>query len=89
MLDNREISIAVWIAALFLFAFAQTGVRKASVGVVKAAFAWQIVLCAAAMTAYVARIVFALREVGFWDSGNLKATILWSLTAAPVMVSRV
>lgn len=86
MLDNREISGALWLAIFLGWAFSNEEVRKASVGVAKAALAWKIVLCVPMMAAYVAMVVLALRSVGFWNTGNLKVTVLWSLTAALAMV---
>lgn len=85
MLDNREISVVVWLAIFFAWAFSKEEVRKASVGVVKAALAWKIVLCVFMMAAYVAMVVLTLRSVGLWNTVNLKATVIWGLTAAPAM----
>lgn len=38
------------------------------------------------MAAYVAMVVLALYSVGLWNTGNLKVTFLWSLTAGLAMV---
>jgi hypothetical protein len=86
VLDNREISVVLWLTIFLVWAFSKEEVRKASVGVAKAALAWKIVLCISMMAVYVAMVVLALYSVGLWNTGNLKVTFLWSLTAALAMV---
>lgn len=85
MFDNREISIVIWLAIFLVWMLSKEEVRKASVGVAKAALAWKIILCVFMMSAYVAMVVLALRTAGLWNTGNLKATVIWSLTATPAM----
>jgi len=89
MLDNREISAAFWLTLFLAWGFSKAPVRKAALNVVKAALAWKIVLCVSMMTAYVTLTVFLLHALGLWSIGNLKATVLWALTAALVMVFNV
>lgn len=69
-----------------MWAFSKEEVREASIGVAKAALAWKIVLCVSLMAAYVAMLVLALRTAELWNIDNLKATVLWGLTAAFAMV---
>lgn len=89
MLDNREISVVVWLGLFLMWAFSMKEVRKSIVTIVKAALAWKIVLCVSMVAAYVAMVVLALRTVGLWDMGSLKATVLWTLTVAVAMVFEV
>ena len=86
MLDNRELSIAVWLAVFLAWGFSKPEVRKAGAGIVRAALAWKIALCALMMALYIALTVFGLSAAGLWGVSQLKATILWVFTAALVMV---
>ena len=89
MLDNREISVAVWLAIFLAWGLSRAEVRKAGVNVVRAFLAWKIVLCFSMMAVYIALTVLALRAVSIWDTCNLKGTVLWAFTAALVMVFEV
>ncbi len=86
MVDNREIAVLVWLTVFLLWAFSIAEVRKAAVGVVRAALAWKIVLSVAMMVTYVTLVVLALWRMGLWHLDNLKGTVLWFLTAALVML---
>lgn len=86
MLDNREIAITIWFALFLAWGFLSAPVRKAAASVIKAALARKIVFSVCMMTAYITLTVLALRACGLWGISNLKATVLWVLTAALVMV---
>lgn len=79
----------VWLGVFLVWAFSIGEVRKASVEIVKMALAWKIVFCVSMMAAYVAMVILALRTVGLWNMGSLKATVLWTLTVAVAMVFEV
>lgn len=89
MVDNREISLVVWLAIFFVWAFSKGEVRKDIISVAKAALAWKIVLSVFMMAAYVTVLVLVLRSAGLWNAGNLKVTLLWGFTAAFAMVADV
>lgn len=86
MLDNREISIAVWLGITLAWGCSKGEIRKAGCGIVRAALRWKILLCMSMMAIYIALMVLVLHVAGVWGLGQLKATILWALTAALVMV---
>jgi len=86
MLNNREIAVLVWLGVFLAWAVSQAKIREAILGVLRAALTWKIVVPVLMMATYVALVVLGLRELGFWDLNNLKATVLWFLTAGLVMI---
>lgn len=89
MLDNREISLLIWLTLFLAWAISQKKIRRALLSVVKAAFKPWLFSGFALMLIYITSCVLFLWLVGVWDVSNLKATILWSLTAAALMVGKV
>lgn len=86
MLNNREIAVLVWLGVVLAWAVSQAKIRQATLGVLRAALAWKIVLPVLMLATYVGLVVLGLRELGFWALNNLKATVLWFLTAGILMI---
>lgn len=89
MLDNREIAIAIWLSLFAYCALRVPGVRSNCPGVLKALLNRQILSAFVLMASYVYGLVILLQMAGVWGIGDVKATILWTMTAAVVMVSEV
>lgn len=87
--NNREIALAIWLLIFMAWGITKPSVRKSSYDVVKA-FAHRLILIPLALMAiYIALLVYGLHEVGVWDRGQLKNTIVWSLSVAAVSLFRI
>ncbi len=89
MLDNRDISILVWLAVFSLWAGSKAEVRKAAANVVRAALTWKLLLPIWLIAGYVALAVYLLQRFDLWDFTDLKTTVLWFFSAGLVMVFEV
>jgi len=86
LLNNREISILIWLVLIICWAVSIRSVRKGFRGILKAALHWKIVSCVLSLLVYVSIIAFSLDGWQLWGFENLKATILWTCTAGFGMV---
>lgn len=86
MFNNREISIGFWAAVFFLWCLTKPQIRESCVSFVKAALARKLILNFSLMAIYIVGVVIILELSGIWKVGNVKATIEWTIVAAPVMV---
>jgi len=81
-LNNREISTAIWLIIIFLWAMSISGVRRAIRDLLKIFFNKKIVFPLIAMLVYIFLIVMAFKKIGFWDISATKDTVLWTLGSA-------
>ena len=86
MLNNRELAALIWIGAAVLCAFSRPSVRESSVGVVKAFLKPQVLIAFAAMLAWVALELSVGVQLALWNLALAKATILWTLGSAGVLL---
>ncbi len=86
MLNNRELAALIWISAGVVWAFSKTSVRKSFVGVIKAFFKPQILLPLVAMFAWVGLELWVGVRLALWSTALAKATILWTLGSAGVLL---
>jgi hypothetical protein len=77
--STREISIAVWAAAFFVWATAKPDIRRSFGNVIRAAAHWKIIALVLFVVAYAAAEVALLYVIGFWRLDLLKNTIIWLL----------
>lgn len=87
-LNNREISILIWIVVFFLWALCQKKIRAAFVSVIKAFFAKKLVYGYLLMFLYIAMIIYPFYLLGFWGTHWIKNTILWAICIAFIMLMR-
>lgn len=85
-LDNRELALLYWMAAAFVWVLLTPAVRRSLGGVLKALSAKPILISLSLMVAYVWTEVMFLDAAGIWASNQLKATIIWAITTAAVML---
>ena len=78
MFNNREIALAIWITLGIAFAALKPSIRAAFHGVWKAFFRRMILVPFGLMVCYIVLVVLGLHEIGIWNLGQLKNTILWS-----------
>ena len=86
MLNNRELAALIWISAAVLWAFSKTSVRRSFVGVIKAFLKLQILLPLVAMFAWVGLELWVGVRLALWSTALAKATILWTLGSAGVLL---
>lgn len=75
--SNREISIIIWLAIFFLFAFTKKSVLKSFGHLISTFFQEKIIDIVLLMIIYVELIILGLALTGFWESSMLKDSILW------------
>lgn len=86
MLDNRELAGLIWLGAGILWALSQKKVRDSFAGVVNAFFRPQILVPLLAMLAWVGLELWVGVQLGFWNPGLTKGTILWTVGSAGVLL---
>lgn len=87
--NNREIAIGFWIAVALVAVMASTKTRNAGYGILKA-FAHRLILISLGlMASYIGLVVYGLHAAGLWDVGQLKNTLIWSVTVATVGLFRI
>ncbi len=85
-LNNREISIIIWIVIFSIWALTQKKVRAASVSVIKAFFAKKFVYGYLLMFFYIVMIIYPFYFLGLWGVFWIKNTILWIICIAFIML---
>ena len=83
-LDNREVSLAFWLAIAVTFMVAKRELRSALINLVRSFFAWRLAIVWVLLTIYVWCETRLLGRMGIWDDSHLKATIVWGVTVAVV-----
>ena len=85
-LNNRELSIIIWIMIFSIWVLTQKKVRAASVPLIKAFFAKKLVYGYLLMLLYIAIIIYPFYFIGIWGFFWIKNTILWIICIAFVML---
>ncbi len=75
--NNREISIGIWLIALFIWMIYKKETRVALGHLIKTFFAWKLTIFYMAMLFYIVIIVFALYSIEIWKWSLTTSTILW------------
>lgn len=89
LFNSREIAIGIWLLVLFCYAALHSTVRVAFVGLWKAFCCRQILVSLGLVAGYIILTIIGLFQVGVWDLGQFKNTILWSLSVAIVSLFRI
>ena len=87
--NNREIALAIWLLVAVVFAASPKSVRAAFQGLWQAFCRKKILMPLGMMAVYIALVVFGLHKIGLWDWGQLKNTILWSISVAAISLFRI
>jgi len=87
-MTSRETATAIWLFFLLIFVLRNKVLREGLGAVLTVIFRgpvrrWSILLCL-----YVILLCIGLSELGLWNSGDLKATLIWLPTAGLYMVYR-
>jgi hypothetical protein len=86
MLNNRELAALVWIGVAVLGVFSKASVRGSFIGVIKAFFKLQILLPLLAMFAWIGLELWVGVQLALWSIALAKASILWTLGSAGVLL---
>jgi hypothetical protein len=84
--SNRELAIAIWILVAIIGSLTHHKIRKSLFHLLKAFFAWKLVLSYVFMFSYVALILLSLHALGIWRLTHLPITMLWIVCVAFVML---
>ncbi len=86
--NNREISLAIWIAVALLWALSKSEIRHSSRDLLAATTKVKILAPSGIMAIYVWGIAAVLARVGLWNSGLLKDTLLWFIGTALILFGK-
>jgi len=85
ILDNREISIIIWLGILFLWFLFKKDSRRSINAVLNSLTQKAIFISLVLMCFYVGGIIYLLSYWGMWDIFNLSDTVVWFFGSAFVM----
>jgi hypothetical protein len=85
VLDNREISILIWLGVLFLLLLFRKGFRKSLIAVLRSLTQKNIAITMLFMILYVCLSIYVLHRLNFWDLSNLSVTVIWFIGVALVL----
>ena len=85
-LDNREIAVGFWLVVALALVFRKSKVRRSFASVGRALLAKPILIGITLMIVYVTVEVTVLSLLGIWALSQLKATIIWGVTVAAIML---
>jgi len=85
-LNNREISITIWILVFIIWGITQHKIRHSFSSLVKSFFAWTLTISYVVMFFYIAIMLLVLNFLGIWQVSHIVITILWILSVAFVML---
>jgi hypothetical protein len=89
-LNNREITVIIWLFILFAWLMSWKTVRKSFHGVFTILLHRQIVTILLLMVIYVLLLVLGLERVGLWYApSHLKDTVIWLLVVGFAMIVNV
>ena len=86
--NNRELAAIIWTVVFFAWALTKKDLRKAFSIPLKAVLAWQILLPALLMGAYLTAIIVTLFKFDLWDFFLLKDTLFWFFSVAVILMYR-
>ncbi len=81
-LNNRELAFLVWAAVFIGYISTKKTTRQAFGGLIRAFLNPKVVSSLALMALWIGLCVYALAFIGWWSLGNLKSTLIWSVTFA-------
>ncbi len=85
-LNDRQLSLILWIFVLLLFMLSTKDMRGGVAGLVKYFFVAPILAVLALVCTYVALCVWVLAALGLWSAANLVTTLAWLFSFAFVAV---
>ena len=88
-LNSRELAFLIWAAVFIGYISTKKATRQAFGGLIRAFLNPKLLSSLALMALWIGLCVYALAFVGWWNFGNLKSTLVWSVTFAFVTMLNV
>lgn len=88
-ISNRETALLVWLSILLAWTLSVQSIRSSFADVIRAFFAWKIFSVFFLFAIYTVGLIWVFQIAGFWDSGLLKDTLIWSVGTAAILVFKV
>ena len=88
ILNNREISITVWLAVFAVWALSKKGIRSSFKTVVDAFSERAILIPFSLLVLHTLASIWLLKNIGLWESHQVKNAILWFISVAAVSFFR-
>ena len=85
-LNNREISMLIWVSVIIIYALRSKDVRKSIGGVLQMFFSKFFLTVFGIVIGYQIGILYLLHKVSIWNFDNLKDTILWFFGSACILL---
>ena len=85
-LNNREEALAVWAVIFLAWMLTQAEIRGSLARRARAFFAGKLPMIVMTAALYSSGVVIVLRQSGIWEPAHLKATIVWFVGTALLMV---
>lgn len=76
-LSSREIAVAIWAGAIFLWVLRRAEFRRALAGVAGSLLKWKVSAAFAAIGLYIGCVAALLHKLGLWDTSLTKDTLFW------------
>lgn len=84
--NNRELAISVWLLFIIIWCLLYPKTRKPFFQLIKAFFAWKLVIAYILMFIYIACVILGLKALTIWKIDHIPLTILWCIFIAFVML---
>lgn len=87
--NNREMAVILWLLIFLICCMVNKKLRMPTVGLVKAALRWKLILVVTVIFVYVSVVVLSMKRIGLWQFEDcFKTTFLWGIMVAiPVAFS--
>lgn len=89
ILNNREISIGIWLSIFIVWAMTKSDVREVFKECINVFLVRQIAIPFLCMLLYTVGLIFILNEFGLWEFHQIKNSIFWLFSVAIVSFFRV
>tara|TARA_R110001606_G_scaffold396832_3_gene571761 strand:- start:3595 stop:4944 length:1350 start_codon:yes stop_codon:yes gene_type:complete len=86
--NNREIAGAIWLFAVFVYCLFFEPIRKAIIGLTRAALQPRLLFVFLFFGGYVAALAWLYKEFGVWKESQIPATVLWYFLAGCSLLGR-
>lgn len=84
--NNRELAISMWILFIIIWCVFYPKTRKPFFQLIKAFFAWKLVIAYIFMFIYIACVILGLKALAIWKIDHIPLTILWCICVAFAML---
>lgn len=82
--SSREIALGMWLTVVIVLLLVKRSTRSGFGSVLKALFAWKIMVWLLAMAAYISLSIYLFYRIGLWTPDLLKDTIFYVLFSATI-----